>query len=42
MRQDVGYLLLALFVIALATSAVLFVRHRRLEHDRVWGRRKRR
>ncbi|MFW2851117.1 hypothetical protein ACM61V_04205 [Sphingomonas sp. TX0543] len=40
MRLEIAYVLLALFVIGLATALVLFIRHRRRERERIWGRRK--
>ncbi len=42
MRQDVGYILLVLLLLAAIAGAVLFLRHREREHARIWGRNRRR
>lgn len=41
MRLEIAYILLALFLVAMTTGLVLFVRYRQREHIRVWGRRSR-
>lgn len=42
MRQDVGYILLVLLVLAVIAGGVIYARYRQREHARIWGRNKRR
>ncbi|WP_286774437.1 hypothetical protein [Sphingomonas sp. 66-10] len=42
LRLEIAYALLVLLMVALATTAFLFVRHRRREHERIWGKRRNR